>query len=237
MTDVETDVGMDIRETIGKFVDHLAPKLDTYEHVIYVYILRHTVLVGQNDAVIPFRSAREKMSLGSGQKGRPMSEATCREKLQSLASKGAVEVLRTEHGGTRVRIVLPDDIPGVVPPREAVAEPLPIEDMDFFEVEENRLLILEREGGCCFYTLEELDSQNFVIDHVVSRPKGGNGYKNIVACSRQANNRKGSMDAADFLFQLHHRGGALDFEQLRERLERLEDLKAGRLRPKLRPSH
>ena len=88
---------MDIKETIRQFVDHLAPKLDTYEHVIYLYILRHTILEGRDDAVIPFRSAREKMSLGSGQKGRAMSEATCREKLQSLGSRGAVEVLATEH--------------------------------------------------------------------------------------------------------------------------------------------
>ena len=131
-----------------------------------------------------------------------------------------------------MRVVLPDGIPGIVPSQEAVRESQPsIEAMDFFESEENRLLILEREGGRCFYTLEELDSNTFVIDHVVSRPEGGNDYRNVVACSRQANNRKGAMDAADFLFRLHHRDGVLDFEQLRERLEKLQELKTGRLRP------
>lgn len=229
---------MDTKETIGRFVDHLAPKLDTYEHVIYLYILRHTVLEGRDDAVIPFKSAREKMSLGSGQKGHPMSEATCRDRLQSLASKGAVEILASEHRGTRVRVVLPDDVPGVVPSQERTGEPeVSIEEMDFFKMEQNRLLILEREGGRCFYTLEKLDRNNFVVDHVVSRPQGGNGYRNVVACSRQANNRKGSMDAADFLFRLHHRDKVLDFEQLRERLERLKELQAGRLRPELRGRH
>ena len=47
--------------------------------------------------------------------------------------------------------------------------------MDFFEVEEHRLLILEREERRCFYTLKELDDRNFVIDHVVSRPEGTTG--------------------------------------------------------------
>lgn len=64
--------------------------LDTYEHAIYAYILRHTMLEGAEDAVIGFKSAWEKISKGSGQQGSAMSEATCREKLQSLESKGAI---------------------------------------------------------------------------------------------------------------------------------------------------
>ena len=221
---------VDIKGSMCKFLDHLAPRLDTYEHVIYAYIFRQTVLEGRDEAVIPFKSARQRMSQGSGQKGRPMSEATCREKLQSLASKGAVVIVGTEHGGTRVRLVLAENIPGVVP-SPAARKALAIGDMDFFEVEENRLLILDREDRRCFYTLRRLDRSNFVIDHVVSRPRGGNDYRNVVACSREANNKKGSMDAADFLFRLYHRDHVLDFPQLEERLHKLEALKAGRLKP------
>lgn len=221
----------DFEQTYRSFVDFLAPRLDTYEHAIYAYILRHTMLEGAEDAVIPFKSARAKISKGSGQRGSPMSEATCREKLQSLSSKGAIEIVRTEHTGTRVRLVRLDDIPGVIPEQSA-SEERTLEEIDYFEIQEHRQLIFERESGRCFYTLVELDNESFVIDHVISRPNGDNGYKNVVACSREANNRKGPKDAEDFLFRLH-RDGVLDFKQLGNRLDALKDLKAGRLKPQM----
>lgn len=221
----------DFEQTYRDFVDFLAPKLDTYEHAIYAYILRHTMLEGAEDAVIPFKSAREEMSKGVGQRGSAMSEATCREKLRSLSSRGAIEIIRTEHKGTRVRLVRPDDISGVIPEPPATEERT-IEDIDYFEIQEHRRLIFEREDGRCFYTLVELDEENFVIDHVISRPKGDNGYRNVVACSREANNRKGSMDAEDFLFR-QHREGVLDFDQLGNRLEALKELKAGHRKPRM----
>lgn len=108
-----------------------------------------------------------------------------------------------------------------------------IEEMDFFEIPENRLLILEREGRRCFYTLRDLDEKNFVIDHVVSRPNGNNGYRNVVAASREANNRKGAMLADDFIRKLY-RDGFLNQEEFEERLVQLNRLKAGELRPQLK---
>ena len=76
-----------------------------YEHVLYAYILRHTVLDGSEEAVIGFKSARAQMSKGSGQTGSAMSESTCRKKLLSLESIGAIEIVGIEHKGTRVRLV------------------------------------------------------------------------------------------------------------------------------------
>ena len=225
-------MAVEFEKVYRRFIDALAPILDTYEHVIYAYILRHTVLLDAEETVIPFKSARQTMSKGSGQKGSAMSETTCREKLQSLELKGAIVIVRGEHTGTRVRLVRPDDIPGLVPESPARRE-RSLDDIDFFNVPENRRLIFERESGRCFYTLDELDNENFVIDHVVSRPEGNNGYRNVVACSRDANNRKGSTDAAEFLFRLHHRDGVLDFDQLKDRLDALEKLKAGHLKPRM----
>ena len=63
---------------------------------------------------------------------------------------------------------------------------------------------LEREGGLCVYTLKELDECTFVFDHVLSCPKGDNSYRNVVVSSRGANNKKGAMDAAKFLFSPYH---------------------------------
>lgn len=98
-----------------------------------------------------------------------MSENSAYTKLRSLESKGAISILRTEHTGRLIRLHLPSEIPGLIPaPLEPQA--IDLEAMDFFEVPENRLLILKREDYRCFYTLVQLDERNFVIDHLMSRP-------------------------------------------------------------------
>ena len=41
-----------LREFFQQFQDHLAPKLDTYEQAIYLYIFRHSRFVGQDETVL-----------------------------------------------------------------------------------------------------------------------------------------------------------------------------------------
>ena len=73
--------------------------------------------------------------------------------------KGFIKTLDRGRTGTRVRLVLPQDIPGLMPVSQPEAK-LTLEQMDFFAVVENRRLILEREGQRCFYCLASLTSTN-----------------------------------------------------------------------------
>ncbi|MGH9598742.1 MAG: HNH endonuclease, partial [Terracidiphilus sp.] len=107
-----------------------------------------------------------------------------------------------------------------------------IEAMDFFDVHENRLLLLKREGYKCFYTLQRLNGDNFVVEHVVSRPEGNNSYRNCVAASREANNRKGNATAEDFLRRLF-REGYLGESEFEDRMSALAKLREGLLKPPL----
>ncbi|HQO64405.1 MAG TPA: hypothetical protein PK528_12410 [Syntrophorhabdus sp.] len=223
---------MDTEKFIIDFQDYLAPRLDIYEQALYFYIFRHTRFIGLKEATIGFKSARTRMACGIGEKGKPMSENTAYLKLQSLADKGAITILRTEHSGRLIRLHLPNEIPNVIPTKSETSKQN-LDEMDFFNVPENRLLILEREGRRCFYTLRDLDEKNFVIDHVVSRPTGNNGYRNVVAASREANNRKGSMPADDFIRKLY-REGFLNHDEFEERLVQLSRLRAGELKPQLK---
>ena len=130
--------------------------------------------------------------------------------------------------GARIRLVLPAEIPGVVlagdlGPPDTAAE-------DFFEVVENRTRILIREGRRCFYCLRHLTADNYVIEHVVSRPVGDNSYRNVVASCRQCNNRKGSSTVEDWLRTLY-REGFLDAGAFQDRLSHLERLQPGELKP------
>lgn len=220
---------MDAAQFFKQFQDHLAPKLDTYEHVLYLYVVRHSRLEGRDEAVIGFKSARRLMALGIGKAGTAMSEHVCYEKLRSLEQKRCLKVLGTERSGTRLRVFLPDEIPGIIPGLEEDASPS-IDEMDFFDVPANRTLILAREGGRCFYCLRTIDATNYVIEHVISRPVGTNGYRNIVASCLQCNNRKGSSTAEDFLRTLY-RESLLTQQDFEGRVSHLERLLAGQLRP------
>ncbi len=211
------------------FQDHAAPKLDVYEQAIYLYIARHTQVIGASEAVIGFKSARKKMAFGTGKAGTPPSEGVVYEKLKSLERKGFVKVLASERTGTKIRLISPFDIAGLI----AVAPealPLSLEDADFFEHSHNRKLILEREGFACFYCLRSLDENNYVIEHVVSRPAGNNSYKNLVASCRQCNNRKDA-GSADSHLKIIYREGLLNQTEHANRHEQLGRLVRGELRP------
>lgn len=168
------------------------------------------------------------MACGVGEKGKPMSENTAYSKLLSLAEKGCIDVKASERFGRRVHLSLPHEIPGVIP-EETEASPIRLEEMDFFEVPENRLLILERENHRCFYCLRGINGDTYVMEHVVSRPEGNNSYSNIVAACRQCNNRKKA--SAEDLLRTLYRESFLDAAELEDRLSHLERLRAGELRP------
>src|SRR5258708_1798432 len=102
----------ELREFFQQFQDYLAPKLDTYELAIYLYIFRHTRFIGRNEAVIGFKSARARMACGIGEAGKPMSEKSAYEKIRSLRQKLCVTVVQTEHKGTRIWLHLPNEIEG-----------------------------------------------------------------------------------------------------------------------------
>lgn len=216
-------------QVFAQFQDHLAPRLDVYEQAIYLYVLRHTLVEGKREEIIGFKSARKKLAFGVGKAGTPPSEGIVYDKLKSLEAKGCIRVVGSERSGTRVQIVLPNEIPNLVPVATS-ALPIDLETLDFFAVPENRKLILEREEWRCFYCLAKLDENNHVIEHVVSRPEGNNSYRNVVGSCRRCNNRKNDIPAEDFLRSLY-REGILSGDEFALRLSLLNRLFAGELKP------
>jgi hypothetical protein len=220
---------MDVKAEIEIFQDHLAPKLDTYEQAIYLYIFRHSRLQDKEEITIGFKSARRNIAFGIGESGTFMSEGTCYKKLRSLESKGFLKNLGTERGGTKIRLHLPSEIRGFVPPQK-VDPILDLEEMDFFAVPENRVAILLRESYKCFYCLSALNASNHVIEHVLSRPEGNNTYRNLVAACVSCNNRKGNRLVDEFLRDLY-REGYLNSDEFESRLSALQLLRSGGLKP------
>jgi hypothetical protein len=220
---------MDIQKFFIEFEDFMAPQMDTYEQSIYLYIFRHSRLIDQEEVVIGFKSVRKRMACGVGEHGKPMAENTAYKKLQSLEIKGFVKILGSERSGQRIKLFLPHEIKGIIP--EIIEDKkLDLEEMDFFEFDENRKIILEREGWRCFYCMCKLNNNNFVMEHVVSRPNGNNSYRNIVAACRSCNNKKDNVLAEDFLRTLY-RDSLISENEFKDRLNYLIRLKNGELKP------
>jgi hypothetical protein len=211
------------------FQDHAAPRLDMYEQAIYLYVARQTLANDPREAVIGFKSARKKMAFGVGKAGTAPSEGVIYEKLKSLERKGFLRVLSSERTGTKVRLFLPAEIAGVIP-EQAQAPEIALDEIDFFADAAHRRLILVRDGHRCFYCLRNLDENNYVIEHVVSRPAGSNSYRNLVASCRQCNNRKDAGAAEDHVRVLY-REGVLSQQELSERINDLQRLVSGELKP------
>lgn len=222
---------MNAKAIIEEFLDFLAPKLDVYEQAIYLYILRHSRLQGKEEVTIGFRSARLRMALGIGAQGTAMADKTCYEKLRSLEVKGCLRLLGTERNGTRIHLRLPSELEGLIPVTELETK-VSLGEMDFFVNPQHRELILLREGGKCFYCARVLNSSNYVIEHVASRPAGDSSYRNVVAACLNCNNRKGDAEVEEFIRGLY-RDGYLSPEDFDRLVANIKLLRNGDLRPNI----
>jgi len=194
------------------------------------WLLGHAPWLQLFNATIGFNTAARDGLFGLGRTGSSrMSPHACRDSLRSLHKKGLVSIISSDHDGFRIGPLLPSEVPGMLPSAEMglCVDPLAI---DFFELAENRELILQREGHKCFYCLRSLDERSFVIEHIRPREEAGNSFKNVVAACRDCNNKKGQQAAEDFLRQLY-RTGLLTPSELEDRHRLLAEVLAGRLIP------
>jgi hypothetical protein len=224
-----TTEAVDARTALEHFQDYLAPRLDVYEQAVYLYILRHSRLVGRSGVTVELKSARHKIARGLGKRGGPIAVRTCLEKLRSLDAKGCIKLVDEREDAPDVRVLVPSEMPGLIERAQRPAPP-DLERMDFFGEPKNRRLILEREEGRCFYCLKKVNDSSAVFDHASRRSLGDETYRNIVASCRRCSNRKGE-SAGEDLLRVLFREGFITSDVLAGRLAALERLRAGELRP------
>jgi hypothetical protein len=96
---------------------------------------------------------------------------------------------------------------------------------DFYTDPQKRIEILKREDYKCFYCLRELQGDDFYLDHLLPRTKGGQNYKtNLVVSCRTCNTKKNAMESEEFLMQVY-RNGLIKQEEYRCQKEKLAKLK------------
>ncbi|MBI1819284.1 MAG: HNH endonuclease [Nitrospirae bacterium] len=96
---------------------------------------------------------------------------------------------------------------------------------DFYTDPQKRIEILKREDYKCFYCLREIQRDDFYLDHLLPRTKGGQNYKtNLVASCRTCNTKKNATEQEEFLLQVYRRG-LITQEEYQGQKEKLVKLK------------
>ena len=203
--------------------DYLFPtlKFSVRERVLYYHLLRLTHLEGKPSALVAILPLANAMGV---------AESSAREDIRSLNERGCIKIEDRSRNGHFVRVLLPEEIEGILPKNSPAAE-IDVNGLDFFSGRRFLLALLSREDNRCFYCLKSIQAQSCELDHVISQANGtDNSYRNIVCSCHECNTTKQAQSAPDFVRVLY-RKGILSQAELGDRLATIERLQAGKLVP------
>jgi|CXWL01.1.fsa_nt_gi hypothetical protein len=197
--------------------------LDVFERVVYWHLLLHTHVEGRQTVVYGLDPLAEATA---------MSTTKLRETLRSIAQKGCVAIDDRSRLGHTIRVFLPQEIEAL--PQETLPPaPIDLESLDFYSGRQFIDALTRREQGRCFYCLAAAATSTAVLDHCVAQMNGGdNSYCNVVVSCHACNARKQAVPPDDFLRMLY-RDGVLSALDLKNRIDALAELQAGKSVPTL----
>jgi hypothetical protein len=187
------------------------------ERAMYSYLVRHTRLEGRRGVVLGMPALGRGAGLGY---------AAARFHLFRLARKRCVEVRLYRKRSYAIRVFLPEEVLREIRPRDFAAVSLKLQ-----RVSRNRVLraaILRRERGRCFYCQQPLMNGRIWFDHIVALARGGNPEeKNVVACCRKCNQRKGTRSGEEFLREVYN-AGRISKAQLKKQRAAMREILSGK---------
>ena len=210
-------------------------RLSVIERTVYSHLLRHSQLEGKPRLHFSLMWLARNIRLSTG----PVRKA-----VRRLVAHGALRLVQRNKRGHVAEVRLPGEIRPVRRNRTesravdektgpGVRAAVNIEQVDFLHSLPRRKAIHARERGHCFYCMRRTTPMVQCLDHVVPQARlGRNSYRNLVSSCMECNSQKGEKPVTDFLRRLY-RDRRLTTAELATRLRALDDLAAGKLRPRL----
>jgi hypothetical protein len=200
--------GLELPDILCDVVDLLLPELKSLDAMIYIHLLRHSIVASGTPYVRTsqnrLKSAIKPNHVFQKTSGE-ISFVALRDALTRLEAIGAIRVEgEPNREGTLYRILLPEEIK-VCRRRRAERFLRPIvetgdADPDFYNIRENRLKIYERDDYHCAYCMKQLTRFTATLDHVTPVREGGdNSAANLKTACLQCNSRKTARPLGDFL--------------------------------------
>jgi len=198
---------LEVPELVSFVVDFLQPLLTTYEAAIYWSLFRHSILsTGQQHVRASIRGMMEGVVLSSSGQSEALSYGAVQKAMIGLENKGAIKKAgEPNREGTLYKVCLPEEIPVCHNQmKQALAlKTKPIDekkDVDYYNVSENRLKVLERDEFLCTYCGKQLTRFTATLDHVQPVSKGGdNSFDNLVTACLLCNSRRGNRPVMDII--------------------------------------
>ncbi len=202
---------LELPSLIQSVVDYLQPLLLPYEALIYWYMFRNSILTkGQQYVRVSVRGMTSGVVMSSSGKGKSdkLSYASVQIALQGLEEKQVVlKAGDTTREGTLYKVNLPEEVPACEKlmredTLKAVNEIDTKKDLDFYNVQENRLKIFERDGYKCHYCKKQLTRFSATLDHIQPVSKGGdNSYDNLITACLHCNSERGNKPVMEIIQQ------------------------------------
>jgi hypothetical protein len=194
---------------IQEIVDDLQPLLTPYDAAFYWYLFRHSIAKNGSPylrvSTRNLRTAVVKSSYSQAVKN-TISLGKVMETLRALESVGAIRKEGEPNRiGTLYRVLIPDEIEVCRKFRaeRTATEPkpeVPRNEIDFYNVRENRIKVYERDEYRCRYCGKQLTRFTATLDHVKPIAEGGdNSYDNLATACLDCNSRKNRRPVGEFL--------------------------------------
>lgn len=202
---------LELPSLIQSVVDYLQPVLLPYEAAIYWFMFRHSILAtGQQYVRVSVRGMTSGvvMPTARGGKSETLSYNSVKTALQGLEEKQVIlKAGDTNREGTLYKVNLPEEVPACEDlmkekSEKEVAEVDTKKELDYYNVQENRLKIFERDGYKCHYCQKQLTRFSATLDHIQPVSKGGdNSYDNLITACLHCNSERGNKPVMDIIQQ------------------------------------
>jgi DNA-binding transcriptional ArsR family regulator len=200
-----------------------AKDVSAFGRLIYSALLVKSIKEASLELVVPAKA----IAVATG-----LSQQSVNRHLRLLEKTGLVRITDRSRFGFHVLLTNLESIIATLADKIG-SNGLDIEAIDFYSARRYVDILLARQGGRCIYTLRGLKPENTQLDHLKPVSRGGdNSYRNIVACTFEANTRKGDKDPIEFLRQVF-REGIISEEEFKAQVELLKQISSGELKPDL----
>lgn len=198
---------LEIPDIICSVIDFLQPSLLPYEAAIYWHLFRKSILAtGTQYTRASVRGMMQGVITSSSGQTADLSYGSVQSALQGLEQKCVVlKAGDTTREGTLYKIHLPEEISFcqelMKNVQEAKLQPINQKnELDYYNIGENRLKIFERDEYKCRYCAKQLTRFTATLDHVQPVSRGGdNSYDNLATSCLHCNSQRGNRPVMDII--------------------------------------
>ena len=192
------EIVAEIPELIKEIVSYLQPLLTPYEAAYYWYLFTKTIIeTKRQEGVFSIRGLCNGVVWPSrATQASAVPQKVVSEIMVSLEVKGViVKIGETTRSGTAYKVCIPEQIEACRERMKQTTRQIAVSDVDeqidYYNIRENRISLYERDGYTCYKCGKLLTRWDATLDHILPISRGGKNTKdNLMTCCLLCNSRR-----------------------------------------------